>query len=153
MKLSLSPKLVEKLVWVPVISFCKIFIPSYASDALLCRNWLFSPPNRLTSHITLLLLHLDVAVFFSSLILWCCSSAEEYWPKFGDIQNRKVKKNSYAPFHVAVSCGNFWQMLLNIFVFFGLIAFQKWEFMTEYSLLKKSSKWRKFAHRKHFTGI
>jgi hypothetical protein len=28
MKLSLSPKLVEKLVWVPVISFCQIFIPS-----------------------------------------------------------------------------------------------------------------------------
>ncbi len=30
MKLSLPPKLVEKLVWVPVISFCKIFIPSYS---------------------------------------------------------------------------------------------------------------------------
>jgi hypothetical protein len=28
MKLSLPPKLVEKLDWVPVISFCKIFIPS-----------------------------------------------------------------------------------------------------------------------------
>jgi hypothetical protein len=27
-KLNLPPKLVEKLVWVPVISFCKIFIPS-----------------------------------------------------------------------------------------------------------------------------
>jgi hypothetical protein len=39
MKLSLPPKLVEKLVWVPVISFCKIFILSYAFDALLCRNW------------------------------------------------------------------------------------------------------------------
>jgi hypothetical protein len=26
MKLSLAPKLVEKLVWIPVISFCKIFI-------------------------------------------------------------------------------------------------------------------------------
>jgi hypothetical protein len=33
-KLSLPPKLMEKLVWVPVISFCKIFIPSYAFDAL-----------------------------------------------------------------------------------------------------------------------
>ncbi len=48
MKLSLPPKQVEKLVWVPVISFCKIFNPSYAFDALLCRNWPFSPPNRLT---------------------------------------------------------------------------------------------------------
>ncbi len=36
MKLSLPPKLVEKLVWVPVISFCKVFIPSYVFDALLC---------------------------------------------------------------------------------------------------------------------
>jgi hypothetical protein len=54
MKLSLPPKLVEKLVWVPVISFCKIFIPSYAFDALLCRNWPFSPPNRLTLRTTLM---------------------------------------------------------------------------------------------------
>jgi hypothetical protein len=46
--------LVEKLVWVPVISFCKIFIPSYGFDALLCRNWPFSPLNRLTLQITLL---------------------------------------------------------------------------------------------------
>jgi hypothetical protein len=29
------------------------FVPSYAFDALLCRNWLFSPPNRLTLRITL----------------------------------------------------------------------------------------------------
>jgi hypothetical protein len=39
MKLSLSPNLVEKLVWVPVTSLCKIFIPSYAFDVLLLRNW------------------------------------------------------------------------------------------------------------------
>jgi hypothetical protein len=32
MKLILPPKLVEKLVWVPVISLCKIFIPSSAFD-------------------------------------------------------------------------------------------------------------------------
>jgi hypothetical protein len=57
MKLSLPPKLVGKLVFstVPVISLCKIFIPSYAFDALLRRNWPFSPPNRLTLRITLLL--------------------------------------------------------------------------------------------------
>jgi hypothetical protein len=29
---------IEKLVWVTVISVCKICIPSYAFDALLCRN-------------------------------------------------------------------------------------------------------------------
>ncbi len=34
---SLPPKLVEKLVWVPVISLCTIFIPSYTGfDALVC---------------------------------------------------------------------------------------------------------------------
>jgi hypothetical protein len=43
MKLSLPPKFVENLVWVPIIWFCKIFIPSYGFDALLCRNWRFSP--------------------------------------------------------------------------------------------------------------
>jgi hypothetical protein len=48
MKLSLLPKLVEKLVWVPVIFHCRIFIPSYAFDALLCWNWSFSPCNRET---------------------------------------------------------------------------------------------------------
>ncbi len=53
-KLSLPPELVEKLVWVLVISFYKIFIPSSTFDALLCRNWPFSPPNRLTLRITLL---------------------------------------------------------------------------------------------------
>jgi hypothetical protein len=35
MKLNLPPKLMEKLVWVPVISFCKIFIAGYLLDALL----------------------------------------------------------------------------------------------------------------------
>jgi hypothetical protein len=39
MKLSLPPKFRrKKLVLVPVISFCKIFILSYPFDALLCRN-------------------------------------------------------------------------------------------------------------------
>jgi hypothetical protein len=52
MKLSLPPKLVEKLVWVLVISLGKIFIPRYAFDGLLCWTWPFSPPNRLTLWIT-----------------------------------------------------------------------------------------------------
>jgi hypothetical protein len=60
MKLSLWPKLVEKLVWVPVIFFRKIFIPNYGYDALLCRNWPFSPPNRLNLRITLIPLALLV---------------------------------------------------------------------------------------------
>jgi hypothetical protein len=33
------------------ISFCKIVISSYPFDALLCRNWPFSPPNRVTLRI------------------------------------------------------------------------------------------------------
>jgi hypothetical protein len=41
-------ELVEKLVWVPVILLCKIFILSYMFDVLLCRNWPSSPPNRET---------------------------------------------------------------------------------------------------------
>ncbi len=41
----------KKLVWVPVISCCKNFIHSYTFDALLCRNWPLSPPNRLTLRI------------------------------------------------------------------------------------------------------
>jgi hypothetical protein len=48
MKLSLPPKLVENLVWVPVISLCKIFIRRYMFDALLCHNWPFLPPNHRT---------------------------------------------------------------------------------------------------------
>jgi hypothetical protein len=34
--------------------FCKNLVPSYAFDALLCRNWPFSSPNRLTSMMILL---------------------------------------------------------------------------------------------------
>jgi hypothetical protein len=37
-------KLMEKLIWVLVILLCKVFNLSYAIDALLCQNWLFSPP-------------------------------------------------------------------------------------------------------------
>jgi hypothetical protein len=33
----------KKLVLVPVILLCKIFIPSYTFDSLLCRTWPFSP--------------------------------------------------------------------------------------------------------------
>jgi len=49
-----TTKIVERLVWVPVTSFRKIFIPSYGFDGLLCRNWPFSPPNRLTLRIPLI---------------------------------------------------------------------------------------------------
>jgi hypothetical protein len=59
-------------VWVPVILFCKIFIPSHMSDALLSPNWPFSSPNRLTLWITLM------PKFHSNHCLeayWCtCSS-------------------------------------------------------------------------------
>ncbi len=56
MKLSLLPKMVEHIVWVPVISFCKIFLSCYVYDALLCRKTGQShPPCRETFWITLLL--------------------------------------------------------------------------------------------------
>ncbi len=69
MKLSLPPKLVEKLDWVPVISFCKIFIPSYVFDVLLCQSWRFLAPNRLTLRTTLMYvskLLMNITHFFSS---------------------------------------------------------------------------------------
>jgi hypothetical protein len=56
-KLSLPPKLVEELVWVPVI-----FNPSYMFDALLCQNWPFLPPNHLTLRITLIYIYIYPAV-------------------------------------------------------------------------------------------
>jgi hypothetical protein len=55
MKLSLPPKLMEYPVWLgpSYFPFVKIFIPSPAFDALLCRNWPFLPPNCLTLGVTL----------------------------------------------------------------------------------------------------
>ncbi len=41
--------------------FVKIVIPSYTFDALLCWNWQFSPPNRVTLALTLL---------FQQLLTW-----------------------------------------------------------------------------------
>jgi hypothetical protein len=51
MKLSLPPKLVEKL-----LHFVKILFPVRWVDAQLCRNWPFSLPNRMTLRITLQLI-------------------------------------------------------------------------------------------------
>jgi hypothetical protein len=42
MKLSLPPKLLGKLIWVPVSSFCTCFMPYNAETGR------FHPPNRLT---------------------------------------------------------------------------------------------------------
>jgi hypothetical protein len=44
MKLSLPPKFMGKLVWVPVIRFVELSFLVTRFDALLCRNWPFSPP-------------------------------------------------------------------------------------------------------------
>jgi len=43
MKFGLPPKLMEKLVWVPIISFCKISIPSYTFDALMLKLAILAP--------------------------------------------------------------------------------------------------------------
>ncbi len=75
MKLSLPPKLNgKKLVWVPVISFCKLFTPNYAFDALLYQNWLFSPPNRLTLRITLICGFFKAKVLILGIFLPPCFS-------------------------------------------------------------------------------
>jgi hypothetical protein len=53
-KLGLPPRLVEKLVWVPVILFCKISTLSYSFGALYyAKISRFHPLNRLTLWITL----------------------------------------------------------------------------------------------------
>jgi hypothetical protein len=38
----------------PIISLCKIFIPRYRGDVVLCQNWSFSPPNSGTLRISLM---------------------------------------------------------------------------------------------------
>jgi hypothetical protein len=43
------------------------FIPNYAFDAVLCRNWPFSPPNRQTLWITLMSINDNVSYERSSL--------------------------------------------------------------------------------------
>ncbi len=54
MKLSLLPKLVEKLVWVPFILFCKISFPVSQLMPYYAEIGRSRPPNRLTLRITLL---------------------------------------------------------------------------------------------------
>ncbi len=54
MKLSSPPKLVEKLVWVPVILFCKISFPVTCLMPYYAKTGRSRPPNRLTLRITLL---------------------------------------------------------------------------------------------------
>jgi hypothetical protein len=73
-KLNLLPKLLEKLVWVPIISFCKIFIPSYSFDALLCWNWLFAPTNRGTLWITRV--YKEFWGGKKILVFWACISLQ-----------------------------------------------------------------------------
>jgi hypothetical protein len=54
MKLSIPPKLVGKLVWVPVIMFCKISFPVKHLMPHYAETGPFSPPNRPTLQITLI---------------------------------------------------------------------------------------------------
>jgi hypothetical protein len=57
MKLSLQPKLVEKLVLGPsYFDFVKLvtFLVMYVFDTLLCQNWLLSHPNHETLRRTLM---------------------------------------------------------------------------------------------------
>jgi hypothetical protein len=49
-----TTKIVGKTSLGPVISLCKIFVPSYTFDAIFCRNWPFSAPICGTFPLTLL---------------------------------------------------------------------------------------------------
>jgi hypothetical protein len=80
---------VGKLVWVPVISFGKIFISSYAFDALLCWNWPFSPPDRLTLRIAVLLPGINLLLELFQLVPFSdflsrifCPFLDKKWGKF-----------------------------------------------------------------------
>jgi hypothetical protein len=79
MKLSFSQKLVQKLVWVPVIWFCKISFP-VMHLILFCRNWPFSPPNFMFSILSFLL-HICSCLHFPSALslctIWCWVSCQE----------------------------------------------------------------------------
>jgi hypothetical protein len=59
MKLNLPPKLVEKLVWVSVISFFKISFPVTRWVVSYAETGLSRLPNRLTLQITLLSFNLN----------------------------------------------------------------------------------------------
>jgi hypothetical protein len=54
MKFSLPPKLVEKLVWVPLILFCNISFPATHLMSYYAETGRSRPPNRLTLRITLI---------------------------------------------------------------------------------------------------
>jgi hypothetical protein len=75
-----TTKIGGKLVWVPVISLCKIYIPSYTFDALLSQTWQFSPPNRGTLLITLIAYR---NYLLESLSNFCKPwTLFLYWPQF-----------------------------------------------------------------------
>jgi hypothetical protein len=77
MKLHLSPKLMDKLVWVPVISFSRIFIPSSVFDGLLSRNRLFSPPNCETLQRSLLCMNCNPSKSFKVSLPLCKQNSIE----------------------------------------------------------------------------
>ncbi len=81
-----TTKIGGKLVWVPVISFCKVFILSYAFDALLCPNWPFPPPDRLTRWIT----------------LTCCQFSNCTW----DVRVHAKRENSHHIIIKYYNCGS-----------------------------------------------
>jgi hypothetical protein len=92
MKLSLLPKLVEKLVSVPVTSFCKI---SFPVTHLMPWNRPFSPPNHLTFRITL--------IYTIRAKFRLCTVASSNQPRFslltmvGTIHQGPLASNIYKP--------------------------------------------------------
>jgi len=93
MKLSLPPKLVEILVWVPVILFSKILFPVTHLMAYYAKTGHSRPPYRLTLRITLSLSWLHKGFFIS--ILWHSHTGDrpqEKLAKFGYRLEGKVEK-------------------------------------------------------------
>jgi len=93
MKLSLPPKLVEILVWVPVILFSKILLPVTHLMAYYAETGHSHPLYRLTLGITLSLSWLHQGFLIS--ILWHSHTGDrpqEELAKFGYMLEGKVEK-------------------------------------------------------------
>jgi hypothetical protein len=119
MKLNLPPKLVENLIWNPVISFCKISIPSYTFNALLCWNWPFYP---LIMWLHKQLYYLSKYLYIFNLLSYhslniistsckCVAHFEVIWCKFWCTSNVDPKQISVKTCHVLTTIQHQFQPL------------------------------------------
>jgi hypothetical protein len=118
MKLRVSLKLVEKLVWVPVISFCKkihsqlhIWCPIMSKLAVLA-------PNHLTLQITLLLckLHILSGSWLETVWYWSRSTSVLLHPSYF------LLPAALSQLPISPSCHCTWQMNIRLVGFWDCKA-------------------------------